>query len=109
LVLHVFGAATGARIALSNHVCTALQLVEHWQDIAEDYGRGRIYVPAAALERFGVAPGEFNGHAYERLMSFEIERARALLDEGAPLVKMLRGRARLAIAGYVGGGRAALD
>ena len=109
LVLHVFGTATGARIALSNAVCTALQLVEHWQDVVEDYGRGRIYVPAEDLERFGVSPGEFDGDSYQRLMSFEIARARALLDAGAPLVGMLRGRARLAIAGYVGGGRAALD
>jgi len=109
LVLHIFGVATGARIALSNDICTALQLVEHWQDVAEDYGRGRIYLPAEDLERFGVRPGEFDGAPYEQLMSFEIARARALLDEGAPLVGTLRGRARLAIAGYVGGGRAALD
>ena len=109
LVLYVFGAATGARIALSNQICTALQLVEHWQDVAEDYGHGRIYIPAEDLEHFGVAAGEFAGDAYERLMSFEIARARALLDEGAPLVGTLRGRAQLAIAGYVGGGRAALD
>jgi squalene synthase HpnC len=108
LVLHVFAAATGARVVLSNEVCTALQLVEHWQDVAEDYGRGRIYLPAEDLERFSVSAGEFHGAAFERLMSFEIARARALLDEGAPLVGTLRGRARLAIAGYVGGGRAAL-
>jgi len=108
LVLHVFAAATGARVVLSNEVCTALQLVEHWQDVAEDYGRGRVYIPAEDLERFSVSAGEFHGAAFERLMSFEIARARALLDEGAPLVGTLRGRARLAIAGYVGGGRAAL-
>jgi len=109
LVLHVFGAATSARIALSNEVCTALQLVEHWQDVAEDYGRGRVYVPADDLERFGVSAGEFAGDGFRRLISFEIARARTLLDRGAPLVGTLRGRARLAIAGYVGGGRAALD
>jgi squalene synthase HpnC len=109
LVLHIFGAATDARIALSNEVCTALQLVEHWQDVAEDYGRGRVYVPADDLERFGVSAGDFDRDAYRQLMSFEITRARAMLDQGAPLVGTLRGRARLAVAGYVGGGRAALD
>jgi phytoene/squalene synthetase len=109
LVLYVFGAATPARIAQSNAVCTALQLLEHWQDVHEDYANGRIYLPAEDLERFGVAPGEFEGDAYTRLMSFEIARARTLLDEGAPLVGTLRGRARLAVAGYVGGGRAGLD
>src|SRR6266481_3389889 len=96
LVLYVFGAATSSRIALSNDVCTALQLVEHWQDVAEDYGRGRTYIPAEDLERFGVAPGEFEGDAFEQLMSFEIARARGLLDEGARLVGSLRGRARIA-------------
>jgi len=109
LVLHVFGVATPARIARSNAVCTALQLLEHWQDVHEDYERGRVYLPAEDLERFGVAAGAFDGDAYVRLLAFEIERARALLDEGAPLVGRLRGRARLAVAGYVGGGRAGLD
>ena len=46
LVLHVFGAATPERIALSDRVCTALQLAEHWQDVGEDFRRGRIYLPA---------------------------------------------------------------
>jgi squalene synthase HpnC len=109
LVLYVFGVATPARIAQSNAVCTALQLLEHWQDVHEDYANGRIYLPAEDLERFGVAPGAFEGDAYARLMKFEIVRARALLDEGAPLVGTLRSRARLAVAGYVGGGRAGLD
>src|SRR5205823_12115026 len=54
LVLHVFRAATPERIELSDRVCTALQLVEHWQDVAEDCRRGRIYLPAEDLERFGV-------------------------------------------------------
>jgi squalene synthase HpnC len=108
LVLYVFGAATPARIAQSDAVCTALQLLEHWQDVHEDYGNGRIYLPAEDLERFGVAAGAFEGDAYERLMAFEIERARKLLDDGAPLVGTLRGRARIAVAGYVGGGRANL-
>jgi squalene synthase HpnC len=109
LVLHVFGAATPTRISQSNDVCTALQLLEHWQDVHEDYERGRIYLPAEDLERFGVSPGAFDGDAYRRLLAFEIDRARALLDHGAPLVGTLRGHARLAVAGYVGGGRANLD
>jgi squalene synthase HpnC len=109
LVLYVFGVATAERIRLSDKVCTALQLLEHWQDVEEDYGNGRVYLPAEDLERFGVAAGVFAGERYERLMAFEIERARRLLDEGAPLVGTLRGRARVAVAGYVGGGRAGLD
>ena len=113
LVLHVFGAATPDRIALSDRVCTALQLVEHWQDVGEDFRRGRIYLPAEDLERFGVDADELGATAttapVRELLEFEVERARRLLDEGAPLVGRLRGRARIAVAGYVGGGRAALD
>ena len=63
LVLHVFGAATPDRIALSDRVCTALQLAEHWQDVAEDYAAGRIYLPAEDLERFGVAAADLDGAA----------------------------------------------
>jgi squalene synthase HpnC len=109
LVLHVFGAATPERVALSDRVCTALQLLEHWQDVEEDYANGRVYLPAEDLERFHIAPGAFSGEAYEQLLAFEIERARQLLDEGAPLVGTLRGRARVAVSGYVGGGRAGFD
>ena len=110
LVLHVFRVATPERVVLSDSVCTALQLLEHWQDVQEDYAQhGRVYLPAEDLERFGVEAGRFSGEAYDRLMAFEIERARRMLDDGAPLVGTLRGRARLAVAGYVGGGRANLD
>ena len=113
LALHVFGVATPERIALSDRVCTALQLVEHWQDVGEDFRRDRVYLPVEDLERFGVEREELGaGRASEPmrgLIAFEVERARDLLDEGAPLVRTLRGRARLAVAGYVAGGRANLD
>ena len=113
LVLCVFRQATADRIELSDRICTALQLIEHWQDVAQDFGRGRVYIPAEDLERFGVERGELGAargsDALRRLLSFELERARALLDEGAPLVGRLHGRARLAVAGYVGGGRAAAE
>src|SRR5262249_54782037 len=98
------------RIALSDKVCTALQLAEHWQDVAEDFSAGRVYLPAEDLDRFGV-PRErlLESPRLPELMAFEVDRARRLIDEGAPLVGTLRGRARIAVAGYVGGGRAALD
>jgi squalene synthase HpnC len=113
LVLHVFGAATPERIALSDSICTGLQLIEHWQDVGEDARRGRVYLPSEDLERFGVATddllGSRTGDRLRRLLAFEVGRARALLDEGAPLVGTLRGRARLAVAGYLAGGRANAD
>ena len=113
LVLHVFGVATPDRVALSDRVCTALQLAEHWQDVAEDFRRGRIYLPAEDLARFGVEPHELGAITTSRrlrdLLAFEVARAQNLLDEGTQLVRTLRGRARFAVAGYVGGGRAALN
>jgi squalene synthase HpnC len=113
LVLHVFGTATPDRVALSDRVCTALQLLEHWQDIAEDRRRGRIYLPAEDRARFGVEAWELDAPSasprLRSLLAFEVERARGLLDEGAALVGRLRGRARLAVAGYVGGGRATAE
>jgi squalene synthase HpnC len=112
IVLYIFGAATPGRIKLSDSVCTALQLAEHWQDVAEDLANGRIYLPAEDLERFGVTEEDLAapsaGPAVKNLMRFETSRAQGILDEGAPLVGTLRGAARLAVAGYLAGGRAAL-
>jgi squalene synthase HpnC len=112
IVLYIFGAATPERIALSDSICTALQLAEHWQDVAEDLASGRIYLPGEDLERFGVTEADLAAPsaspAVRELMAFEVTRAARLLDEGAPLVGTLRGAARLAVAGYLAGGRAAL-
>jgi len=112
VVLHIFGAATPERIALSDRICTALQLAEHWQDVAEDLAAGRIYLPAEDLEQHGCTEADLAqptaGPAVRELMRFEVDRAARLLDAGAPLVGTLRGAARLAVAGYLAGGRAAL-
>jgi squalene synthase HpnC len=113
LVLSTFRAATPERVELSDAVCTGLQLAEHWQDVAEDYGRGRVYLPAEDLVRFGVSENELGAEqpsrAVKELLAFEVERGRRLLDAGVELVRSLRGRAKLAVAGYVGGGRAAFN
>jgi squalene synthase HpnC len=112
LVLHVFGAATPRRMALSDRICTALQLVEHLQDIAEDHRRGRIYLPRADLDRYGVADADLAqptaGRPLRDLIRFAAGRARGWLESGAPLVSTLHGWARLAVSGYLAGGRAAL-
>jgi squalene synthase HpnC len=113
MVLYVFGEFSERRAELSDRVCTALQLAEHWQDVAEDYRAGRIYLPGADLREYGVAEADLAAPAASPrllgLMTFETNRAAELLDSGAPLVGTLRGSARLAVGGYVAGGRAALD
>jgi squalene synthase HpnC len=112
VVLYIFGQATPDRLTLSDKICTALQLAEHWQDVAEDMGNGRVYLPLEDLERFDVTESDLRtptaGAALKRLMAFETERATRMLNEGAPLVGTLRGPARLAVAGFAAGGRAAL-
>jgi squalene synthase HpnC len=112
IVLQVFGSFSPANAELSDSICTGLQLAEHWQDVAEDYRDGRIYLPADDLAEFGCAEADLaEPHAPARLrklLAFEVRRAAGLLDAGAPLVGKLRGTARLAVAGYLAGGRAAL-
>lgn len=97
----------------SDAVCTALQLLEHCQDVAEDRARGRVYLPADDLAAHNVAVAELDaavaGPRLRALVLYETDRAERLLDEGAPVVGALRGWARLTVAGYVAGGRAAVD
>ncbi|MGP4003781.1 squalene synthase HpnC [Streptomyces sp. 8N706] len=112
LVLGVTGSITPERVRRSDAICTALQIVEHLQDVAEDLGRDRIYLPAEDMKRLGVTESDLaapTGSARVRgLIAYEAARARQLLDEGAPLVGSVHGRLKLLLAGFVAGGRAAL-
>jgi squalene synthase HpnC len=112
VVLFIMTEPTPERIRMSDSICTALQLIEHSQDVAEDFANGRIYLPREHRDEFGVTEADLArptaGENVRRLMKYEVDLAEKLLDEGAPLVGTLTGAARLAIAGYVAGGRAAL-
>jgi squalene synthase HpnC len=112
LVLAVTGTATPERIRRSDAVCTALQVVEHLQDVREDLERGRIYLPLQDMKRFHVDEAALAaptaGASVRALIAFEADRARTLLDEGVPLVASVPGRLRLLLAGFTAGGRAAL-
>ncbi|TXC94856.1 squalene synthase HpnC [Streptomyces sp. ISID311] len=113
LVLGITGTASPERIRRSDAVCTALQIVEHLQDVAEDLGRDRIYLPAEDMKRFGVTEADLaapsGGASVRALIAYEAERARDLLNEGTPLVGSVHGRLKLLLAGFVAGGRAALQ
>ena len=113
LVLQVFGVATPERVALSDAVCTGLQLVEHCQDVAEDLARDRIYLPAEDLARFGCREPDLRGSsanpALRDLLCFQMERVRGLLEAGERLIGTLVGWPRLAVAGFTAGGYAAVD
>ncbi|WP_189717287.1 squalene synthase HpnC [Streptomyces phaeofaciens] len=112
LVLAVTGTSTPERIRRSDAICTALQIVEHLQDVAEDLGRDRIYLPAADMKRFHVREDDLAartaGASVRALVAYEAQRAHDLLNEGAPLVGSVHGRLRLLLAGFVAGGRAAI-
>jgi squalene synthase HpnC len=113
LVLHLAGAATPERLAWSDAVCTALQVIEHSQDVLEDCEAGRVYLPGELLAAEGCPEADLvkapASPALRRVLARLAGRARALLRSGDPLVPSLRGPARLAVAGFVAGGHAALD
>ncbi len=113
LVLGVFGLATPARVALSDSICSGLQLIEHCQDVAEDLRAGRVYLPSEDLARFGCTVEQLRGgHAsapVRELLAFEVARARALFDAGEPLIGDLHGRVKVAVAAFLAGGRANAD
>ncbi len=113
LVLGVLGSSSPEQVALSDSICTALQLIEHCQDVAEDLARGRVYLPVEDLDRFGCSQAELGeahaGGPLREVLAFEVARARSLLTAGAPLIDRLHGRARLAVAAFVAGGRAAAE
>ncbi|GGS42203.1 squalene synthase HpnC [Streptomyces violaceus] len=112
LVLSVTGTSTPERIRRSDMVCTGLQIVEHLQDVAEDLCRDRVYLPAADMKRFHVQEADLAtktaGASVRALIAYEAQRARDLLNEGAPLVGSVHGRLKLLLAGFVAGGRAAV-
>ncbi|MFF4884594.1 squalene synthase HpnC [Streptomyces nigra] len=113
LVLAVTGTGTPERVRRSDAVCTALQIVEHLQDVAEDLRRDRIYLPAEDMKRFHVDETDLAaktaGASVRALVAYEAERARNLLNEGTPLVGSVHGRLKLLLAGFVAGGRAAVE
>ncbi|MGW7269453.1 squalene synthase HpnC [Streptomyces sp. NPDC054864] len=113
LVLGITGTATPERIRRSDAVCTGLQIVEHLQDVAEDLGRGRVYLPADDMKRFHVQERDLAaptaGASVRALVAYEAERARCLLNEGTPLVGSVHGRLKVLLAGFVAGGRAAVS
>ncbi|MBI1397626.1 MAG: squalene synthase HpnC [Betaproteobacteria bacterium] len=108
LLLHLYGAATPDALALSDAICTALQLVNFLQDIAIDHERGRVYMPEDELTRFGLREADIAAgqpHAsWRRFMRFQTDRTRRLLWRGAPLARMLGGRLGMELKLIVLGG-----
>jgi len=90
LVLYLCGYSDAERQQLSDYTCTALQLANFWQDVAVDYGKGRIYLPLESLRRYGVSEDDIARRRatpqFTELMKFEVQRAHEWFQRGLPLV-----------------------
>jgi phytoene synthase len=108
LLLHLYEEATPVNIAYSDAICTALQLINFWQDVAKDWQIGRVYLPQDDLARFGVSEAQIaEGRCddnWRALMKFEVDRARALMLSGKPLGSILTGRIGLEMRMIIQGG-----
>ncbi|WP_263357755.1 squalene synthase HpnC [Acidicapsa ligni] len=93
LVLYACGYSDPERFRLSDATCTALQLANFWQDVAEDYQRDRIYLPQDAMQRFGVTEALIaSGQAtpeFRALLKYEVAYAQSLFEAGLPLLEMV--------------------
>jgi squalene synthase HpnC len=110
LVLGVVGRLGDAEcVALSDDVCTGLQLVNFLQDVPRDLELGRVYLPAEDRRRFGVVELDRPSPQLTELLTFEARRARGLLASGAPLGRRIGGRVGRAVAAFAQGGVAAVE
>lgn len=113
LILHLYGAASPNNVRESDAICTALQLINFWQDVAIDWQKQRIYLPLEDLQRFGVLEHDIEHQnarpAFVSLMHFQIQRTRALMLSGSPLARRLPGRIGLELRAVVQGGLRILE
>jgi squalene synthase HpnC len=108
LLLHLFGRTDATSLAQSDAICTSLQLINFWQDVAIDWAKGRVYIPQEDFPAHGateasIAEGRCDA-AWRSLLAFECRRTGALLASGAPLGHALPGRLGLEIRAVVAGG-----
>lgn len=112
LLLHLYGEATPRNIGYSDAICSALQIINFLQDVAIDYRKDRIYFPLDEMAKYRIteqqiARGDAAG-MWWTFMQFEIERARKLLQSGAPLGLVLKGRIGLEMRTIIAGGETIL-
>jgi squalene synthase HpnC len=113
LVLYMCGYRDEERQRLSDRTCTALQLANFWQDVRRDLtDRNRIYLPQDSMARFGVTEQQLTARRFDEnfrnLMTFEVDRTHAMLDEGQQLLPLLAPVYRRQISLFGQGGRAIL-
>lgn len=118
LLLHLYGVSDAASLKQSDQICSALQLINFWQDIRVDHARGRHYLPSDALGRHGVQLADFAAEArpepatqvrMARAVAALCLQAHGLMLEGAPLVRRVPGRAGWELRLVIQGGLRILD
>jgi squalene synthase HpnC len=96
LLLALYRRQEPQQLAQSDAICTALQLINFWQDVAIDWHKGRVYLPQVELARFGVAEAQIEAQRVEArwtaMLAAHVAHARAMLLSGAPLARALGGR-----------------
>lgn len=113
LLLHLYGVHDDQALAQSDAICSALQLINFWQDLSEDIPRGRHYLTDADCARFNVSRTQLNALQLtpdiQRLIASNTAWARTLMQQGAPLVHRLPGRIGWELRLVVQGGLRILD
>jgi squalene synthase HpnC len=113
LMLALFGADTADNVACSDAICTALQLINFWQDVAIDWRKGRIYIPQAEMARCAVRDADIGAQCcdprWRALMQAQVQSTRALMLAGAPLARRMPGRFGLELCLVVQGGLRILE
>jgi squalene synthase HpnC len=113
LVLLVSGYREEELMLLSDEICTGLQLANFYQDVAEDSARGRRYLPADAMQRFGVTDEQILARRFDAnfraMMEFLVADARARLTRGQRIVELVERDLAATLSLFVKGGFAILD
>lgn len=113
LMLHLYRATEERNLTWSDDICSSLQLINFWQDVAIDFRKHRIYLPVDEMAEYSVTEAQIaNGDAnsnWRKLMLFQIDRTRHMLRAGAPLGLALPGRIGLELRMIVMGGNRVLE
>jgi squalene synthase HpnC len=113
LLLHLFKRTSETDLAGSDAVCSALQLINFWQDVELDFAKGRIYLPQDEMARHGVSERHIAEQrcdaAWRSLLAFQVARSRELILRGKPLARSLPGRMGLEIRATIQGGLRILE
>lgn len=119
LVLELFDHRDAELFDLSDHICTALQLANFWQDVAVDLAHDRVYLPASELAMFALSVEDLRGFAssqepirdkrWRGLMAFQVARTREIFEQGRALPEKVRPELRRQLRLTWLGGMAILD